>query len=240
MSWGVIGEAASSTAHAVSHAAKSVSHAVSNAAKDVGDEAGKITSAAGDEAKSMGAALSNAGEAAEQGVVDGAKWAGDTFEKGAEKVEEGAVALGKFASAHACSAGIGTALGAAIMELGADGEEEATMGALAIALQAAKKGGGIAAIQAASTLIANGLVEAIWAIPGVSGSNADKAEGASIIKYCIVMAAKQNMSKVVLSGGQYLTGVFLTVLTGFICSGELPGGYSVWKGAGSSMDFANN
>lgn len=240
MSWGIIGKAAHTVSHGIESGAKAAGHAVESGAKAVGNETGKVVSGVGDEAKQLGSDIGRAGSVAAQGISDGASWAGDKFEEGAEKVEEGAVALGKFASAHACSAAIGTALGAAVMELSTDGEEEGMMAALAIALVAAKKAGGIAAVQEAATLVANGVTTAVWAIPGVASSGANKNTATAILKYCIVMAAKENMSEVEVTGGQYLTGVFLTVLTGFICSGELPGGFKVWQGEGSNMDFLNH
>jgi len=226
-----IGHAAESVGNTVVHGAEDAGNAIKDGAEDVGHAVETAGSAALNETENLGTALAKVGIDVGEDMTVAAKWAGNALEEGAEKTYEGMVAAGKFISENACSIVVGTALGTAVAALAADGEEEGAMAALAIAVKAAST----AEIQAAATLISSGVTDAVWEIPGVSSSGVPEGTVKSVLKYTIVMAAKEKASEVALSGGQYIIGALLTVLTGLICTGDLPGGYSVWKGSNSSF-----
>ena len=243
----------SSAVHAIGHAAESVGStiehgaedagsaikdgaedagsAIVDGAKDVGDAAEDIGSAALHETENLGTQLAKVGIDVGEDMATAAKWAGNVMEEGAEKTYEGMVAAGKFISENACSIAVGTALGTAVAALAADGEEEGGMAALAIAAKAANT----AEIQAAATLISSGVTDVVWKIPGVSSSGVPEGTVKQVLKYTIVMAVKEKTSEVAVTGGQYIIGALLTVLTGLICTGDLPGGFKVWEGSSQSF-----
>lgn len=222
-----ISHAAGSVAHGIESGVKTVAHGIESGVKTVEKGAEAAANAASSEAANVGNALAGFGKDAEEGVVSGASWAGDELQQGAEYAQEGLVAAGKFVSENSCSIAIGSALSTTVAAMSTDGEEEASMAALAVAINL----GETAAINTAVTAVTTAIVDAVWEIPGVSGSSADKGTAKQVLKYTIMMAVKQSKSEVVLTGGQYLVGAFITVLTGFICSGEVPGGFKVWQGA---------
>ena len=226
-----------SLGHDITHAAKTVGKGIENAGKtiahgaeSIGKEAAKdaseIASTASHEAEVIGSALGKFGGDTLSSVESGASWAGNELQEGAEYAEKGLVAAGNFASENACSIAIGSALSTAVAAMSTDGEEEASMAALALAV----KLGETAAINTAATAVTTAIIDVVWEIPGVSGSSADENTAKQVLKYTIMMAVKQSKSEVILSGGQFLVGAFITVLTGFICSGEVPGGFKTWQG----------
>jgi hypothetical protein len=217
--------AAKTVVHKTENAAKTVVHAATKTADDVAKEATAISGAVDNETSELAAALVKAGVAGTRDVATGANWAAKTFEKGAEDVGTGLVDAGKYVSENKCSIAVGSALGIVVAAGSADGEEEGIMAAVAVA----EKAGGIIAVQVAATAASAVITDALWEVPEVSDSGISKPLAKSVIKYAMVMAAKQSSSEVILSGGQFLTGVVLTTLTGFICSGEAPQGFKEWE-----------
>lgn len=221
-----ISHAAKTVEHGVEKAGSTIAHGVESVGKEVAKGAAAAAHAASNEAENVGNALEKFGSDTVASVESGANWAGKELQEGAAYAQEGLVAAGKFVSANSCSIAIGSALSTAVAAMSTDGEEEASMAALAIAV----KLGETAAINTAATAVTTAIVDAVWEIPGVSGSDMDKNTAKQVLKYTIMMAVKQSKSEVILSGGQFLVGAFITVLTGYICSGEVPGGFKVWKG----------
>jgi hypothetical protein len=75
-------------------------------------------------------------------------------------------------------------------------------------------------------------------IPGVEGAVGGSDHLTSIITFIIVTACTQKPKLMVNTLGQYLAGAIIYGLTSVICEGEIPGGYSVWKGTQASIPHA--
>ena len=141
--------------------------------------------------------------------------------------------MGNYVSSHACDIAIGSALSTAFVTLAADGEEEASVGALAVL--AATRFVDKLALKTAADALAFIVVEPVYLIPGVSASVGHKSELESICAFLITKACSQSPKMVVGSGGQFLAGVLIYGITSVICEGKVPGGYQVWKGAQASI-----
>lgn len=182
---------------------------------------------ASSEVKNTGNALALFEKEISQSILNGASWVGRELQQGAVYAQEGLVATGKFTSENTCSVAIGTAISTALKLMSTDSKKEATLAALAIAISSEET----EAIQSASTAVTTKIIDAICLVHEFSTSHLDKSTAKQLLEYTVMMAIKQNKSEVVSSKGHYLVGAVLTVLTGFICSGELPGQFKAWQDA---------
>ena len=224
-------------AEATAAAAKAAAEKTGNSFVDAADAASRVAvsawSASSDEAQALGSVIEKNGITIGNGFIAGATVVGDGIGTGAEVVGKGAVALGKYVSNHACDIALGSALSAAFVTLAADGEEEASVGSLAVL--AATRFVDKVALKTAADALAFIVVEPVYLIPGVSSSIGHKSELESICSFLITKACSQNPKMVVGSGGQFIAGVLIYGITSVVCEGKVPGGYHVWKGAQASI-----
>lgn len=237
-------EAAEATAKAAKEAAEAAANAAKEAANKTGNSFVHVVNAASsaavsawssvsEETEAVSSAVANEGIVIGTGFIEGATIVGKGIEEGGEVIGKGAVALGDYVSNHACDIALGSALSAVFVALAADGEEEASVGA--IAALAATKFVDKLALNTAAKALSFIIVEPVYAIPGVSGAVGHKSDLESVISFLIVKACSANPKLVVGSGGQFLAGVLIYGITSVVCEGKVPGGYTVWKGAQSSM-----
>ena len=220
-----------SVKNTIENVANSAENAVDKGLSAAESATKSATEAAINETESLGQSLAAQGIDVTDILTPAAQWAGDALEDGAELAYTGMVAAGEELSENACSIVVGSALGAAVAVLSADGEEEGAMALLAIATAAANT----TKIKSVALVIATGITEAVWKIPNVSSSGVPKDVVIKVIQYTIIKATEEKKEEVVATGGQFIIGVLLMVLTGLICSGELPGGYKVWEGLNSAL-----
>lgn len=158
------------------------------------------------------------------GIEDGAKLLG----QGAELAGEGLVELGKYTANHFCSVSVSAVLAGALAAEAATGEEEVAFGTLASIC--ASKALDTAALDNASKTAAFLLVEPIYLIPVVSHFGNKKTLTAAVA-FAIKRACEQEPEKVAGTGGQYLPGIIIYIVSAYICEGKLPVGFEIWRGA---------
>lgn len=180
------------------------------------------------EAKDISTAVEKAGITIGTGFIKAATVVGTGIEDAGEDIEKGLVALGHYLSDHLCDIALGSALSTTFAALAADGEEEASVGQLAIL--AATNFVDRAALQTEADALAFIIANAVYEIPLVSKA-ISKADLESAITFLIMKACTDQPELVVGSGGQFIAGVLIAGITSVICEGKVPGGYKVWKGA---------
>lgn len=214
----------------IKHAAESVGDTVEDAAKTtvkvVSDTTKTVWHATSDEANDIASAIESAGTTVSKGVVEGAKFAETWSEKGAVIAYQSAVEAGEYVTQHACDIAVGSALSATFVTLAADGEEEVSMGALAVACAASTLDTALIATE--SKALAAIISDPIWLIPGISmGGKLSKDNLRAILAFVIQKCCTEKPELVVGSGGQFIAGALIACTTTLICEGALPGGYKV-------------
>lgn len=146
------------------------------------------------------------------------------------------VDMGHYINQHACSIGVGSALTATVTTLMSNGVGTPQFAVLATA---AGRSGNEAALKGTVQALAHVLTEPVSRIP-IPGFSPSREELQTVIAFLIMKALKGTKS-----GGMpgelkpgFWGGVLIYGLTEFICSGKLPGGYSVWRGAQAEIPVA--
>lgn len=168
------------------------------------------------------------------GALDMADLGVDTVEAGVSDVQ-GLVNAGYYVTHHACDIAVGSALSAVFATIAADGEEEVAVTSIA-ALAAANLIDKTKA-HAAATVLADILTPSIWLIPGVSTAfDGKKNILQDVIQFVIEHTLEKKRKLLVSTAGQVLVGALIYTVTDVICSGNLPGGFRVWKGLQGDAD----
>ena len=219
------------------------------------DTIGNGLRSAGTAFENLGRGMEDAGKAAWQatsetaaGVAEGAERAGtsvsDSFiagaeatrsalETGAEVTRQGLVQMGHYVNQHACSIGVGSALTATVTTM-----LSSSVGAPLIAVLAtsAARSGNDAALSGSVQALAYVLAEPVSMIP-IPGFSQSRDQIGSVIAFLLLKAIKAKPPGGEVEPG-FWGGLVIYGLTEFICSGKLPGGYSVWAGAQSHIPSA--
>jgi hypothetical protein len=189
---------------------------------DSGRAAWEATS---DTARGLAEAVEDAGGEVGEAFIAGAEATRSALETGVEVAREGLVEAGKYISQHLCSIGVGSALTAVVTTYLSAGAAVP----LTAAIVPAKLAGDEAALKSSTQAIAHLLGGPVSEIP-IPGFDGSRDEIESVIAFLLDKAIAQDSPADVLGPG-FLIGALIYGLTEFICSGKLPGGYSVWKGA---------
>lgn len=224
---------AAEAAEAAKEAAEKTGNSFVNTANAASSAAVNAWTSTSNEAKDLSNSVEKEGITVGNGFIQGATVVGNGIEKGGEVIGKGFLALPKYISEQACNIALGSALSAAFVALAADGEEEVSVGSLAVL--AATSFEDKVALNTAAKSLAFIVVEPIYDIPDVSSSVGHKDVLEAIIAFLIVKACSAKPKLVIGSGGQFIAGVLIYGITSVVCEGKIPGGFTVWKGAQANM-----
>ena len=214
-------------------AAGSVAHGFLSFAGTVDRAATTAWEATSDEANAIVTTIESTGVEIGTDFIAGGKIIQQGLETAAEQTGKGLVEAGRYITRHVCDIAVGSALSAIFVALSVDGEEEASVASIAAlsATQFADK----AALDAAAHGLAVLIAAPISRIPGVDQAFDGEENLTSVITFLIVKACTEDPKLVWGSAGQYLAGVLIYGITSVVCEGEIPGGYTVWKGAQTTV-----
>jgi hypothetical protein len=225
----------------IGNGVRSAANAVGDFGRQTGDAIGAAAGTVAGEMESSGKAAWQATSETASGLAEGAARAGvtvsDSFiagaeatrsalETGAEVTRQGLVGMGHYINQHACSIAVGSTLTSTITGLASSG---AGLSLIGLVHAAAAQSSGEAALRSSADALAHLLAEPVSKIP-IPGFSHSKEEIQTVIAFIIVKSIPKGGA----SGGAHLkfwAGAIVYGLTEFICSGKLPGGYSVWEGA---------
>lgn len=215
--------------HVVTKTTTTVEHTVTHAATTVAKTTTKTWESTTKEGEELGNALHQSGLNINKNFITGVDIAGDLLKEGTNQVETGLVGLGNYVTAHACDIGIGSALTAVFTTLAADGEEEASFGALAATCAASTVDNILIGITARDFAYIIG--EGIFAIPDVDKVIPNKEGTEDLIAFVVRKVLTEKPQLVVETAGQVVAGVVIATITSIVCEGTLPFGYvPIWKG----------
>lgn len=211
-----------------------IKHVVSSAGHSVVNTASSAWDATSQEGKEVAGAIAGGGLPVGPGLVSGAKIAAQYIEEGGEVAGKGLVTAGDYVSSHSCDIALGSLLSGTFVALAADGEEEAAMGALAVASAIASTVARKAAIATAAHAIAAIVATPIYALPPVRKALAGVPEAnfEAVLEFVITKAVTEDPELVVGSAGQVVAGLVIATVTSIVCEGKVPaGGPQLWAGA---------
>jgi len=160
-----------------------------------------------------------------ESFIAGAEATQAALETGAEATRQGLVEMQHYINQHACSIAIGSALTAAVTTVMSGG---AGVPLMAVIDTAARTGDQVA-LKSSMGAVAHLLAGPVSQIP-IPGFDESRDEIETALAFLLVKAVTKKPPTGVVTPG-FVIGLVLYGLTEFICSGNLPGGYSVWKGA---------
>lgn len=220
------GEVSVDAGNAISHVAQDGYNWTKDQANSFGGATVSAWEATSEEARAIGSAVEGTGMTIGSGFIAGANAVKDGLEYAQGETVQGLVSLGKYVSQYACDIAIGSALSAAFVALASDGQEEAAVGAIAVAANLIDD----LQLKTAARTLAKVVAGPVYVIPGVSSAVGHKDLFEDIVAFIIFKATKQNPKVVVGTAGQFLAGALITGITSLVCEGKLPGGFEAWQG----------
>lgn len=224
------GDAVQDGAKAAGGAAQGAAGTVTDAATKAADTSTHAWDAASDDARAMATAVESGGLTITAGILEGAQAAEQWTEKGGEYAVDGLVKVGEYLDARACDIALGAALAGAFAGYKSSGAEDATFGSIVAVCVVGTANEMVMQTEACAAAAALAVV--LWEIPqvrrAVGGDN--KKLFTDVLAYVIYRAIKYDPKKVAASGGQFLVGVLIAIVTSLVCEGTLPGGFKVWQG----------
>jgi hypothetical protein len=194
--------------------------------KDIGtkiESAGKTAwKATSQTATGLAEGAELAGLKVSDSFIAGAEATRSALETGAEATRQGLVEMGHYATQHACSIAVGSALG---------GIGGAVAGAAAAASLANAGSDDPVTLRRCSEQLAALIAGPVSSVPGLGLSSDDVR---SVLTFIILKALTKPLTQAVQPREpNFIAGAVAFGLTTLICEGKLPGGYGVWKGAQS-------
>lgn len=251
-----VGKAVSGATNDVTHTATDIANDVANTAEniasDVANEIVKETNEAINRVNqyvlepakaSLASAIVDASKTSNiysKELEAGAKIAARLATESSEKVLTGLVEIGEYIEAHACNIGLSAALTGAfeamLLEPAAQVETTAMFAPFSSATVAAMAAGSFksAATETAAMAIGTTLVVPIFEIQPVKKAlgNNGKDTLVDAIAFCLLKAIEKEapLFTVPQTAAMATAGLVCDMVADLVCSGTLPGGFSVWKG----------
>ena len=191
---------------------------------ELNDQQDVASSAALKESRTLISELNSAGIPFGDYLTGSAIWAANFLEYDRGKSYPGMVANDADSAMDACCAEIGGALGSAVRKF--TPLEKNTSGPMESLVAFVKGWPNAPAVAATSKFMANDIVEELWGLSGIAKAGVSRETVTAVIIYSVEQVVEQRPQDILDTDGHYVIGVLLTVLTGLLCAGELPKGYS--------------